>query len=141
MEHGAIAHRRTERVRAARWLKRAVGVVAGAAVLIAALGSPPSAARTSQASANPLASLAHDARDARPLTGRVIERLRAGSYAYLAVQPDDAKEARWAVALGAGAPPGTRVRVRSLGHSSAFHSRRLQRTFPDLTFAIVSRLD
>ncbi|MET0343866.1 MAG: hypothetical protein ABW252_22825 [Polyangiales bacterium] len=139
MEHGAIAHRREGRVRALRWLRRVVAVVGGAAALIAAFGSPPP--RASLRGGNPLATLAHDAQDDQPLIGRVTERLRAGSYAYLAVQPDDASEPRWAVALGAGAPPGTRVRVRSLGHQSDFHSARLDRTFTDLTFGIVSRLD
>jgi hypothetical protein len=45
------------------------------------------------------------------------------------------------VTLGSGAPAGARVAVRSLGRRTDFYSRRLQRTFPELVFGIVSRID
>jgi hypothetical protein len=89
---------------------------------------------------NPLASLVRSAPDAGPLVGVVEERISAGSYAYLALRtPAGAR--RWTVTMGRGQPAGARVRVRSLGHSERFYSKRLARTFPDLVFGVVSPLD
>lgn len=89
---------------------------------------------------NPLHALIAEPRGGAALRGRVEERLAAGSYTYLALRTrDDAL--LWAVTLGGGAPVGAEVRVRSLGRQRAFHSRRLDRTFPELTFGIVSRTD
>lgn len=65
---------------------------------------------------------------------------RGGQLYYLALRtPDDGL--LWAVTLGGGAPVGAEVRVRSLGRQRAFHSRRLDRIFPELIFGIVSRTD
>lgn len=89
---------------------------------------------------NPLAQLVRDVIDDRPIEGRIEQRLDAGSYTYLALRTS-AEEPLWAVTMGRGAPPGTRVRVRSMGHSENFYSRRLDRTFSVLVFGIVSRLD
>ena len=89
---------------------------------------------------NPLAQLVRDVVDERPIEGRVEQRLAAGGYTYLALRTR-AEEPLWAVTMGSGAPPGTRVRVRSMGHSENFYSRRLDRTFSLLVFGIVSRLD
>lgn len=98
--------------------------------------------------ANPLAQLVHDAVDRAPITGRVEQRLEAGSYTYLALRVDQAGpsaraqsqgEPLWAVTMGQGAPPGAHIVLRSMGHSTDFYSRRLQRTFPELVFGIVSR--
>ena len=88
------------------------------------------------ASANPLGSLT-----AERLTfdGGVIERLAAGSYTYLRVAGDDGEE-RWIVVVGEGEAPGVRVRVRSFGARSAFHSKRLERSFDLLHFALTTRL-
>ncbi len=41
--------------------------------------------------------------------------------------------------MGAGAPVGARVDVRSFGRQTSFVSRRLHRTFPELVFGLVSR--
>jgi len=81
----------------------------------------------------------------------VVQRLPAGGYSYLALRVEARESAREqntdrgallrAVTLGKGAPAGARVRVRSMGHRRHFYSRRLNRTFPDLVFGIVSRLD
>lgn len=112
--------------------------VAGAATLVLFAiyrqSSTPAAAGV-----NPLASLVRDEVDARPLEGRVREVLSAGSYTYLSLETTDGP--RWTVTMGRGQGVGTKVRVRSFGHSQNFHSKRLQRTFPDLVFGIVSRID
>jgi hypothetical protein len=71
---------------------------------------------------------------------RVEQRLEAGSYSYLALRADDGA-LRWAVTMGGAVPVGALVSVRSMGHQHQFHSRRLGRTFPDLMFGIVSRVD
>lgn len=89
---------------------------------------------------NPLGGLLRDTIAAPPIEGRVEQRLPAGSYTYLALRTErDA--VLWAVTLGKGEPPGARVKVRSMGHRPDFHSRRLNRTFPDLVFGMVSRVD
>jgi hypothetical protein len=87
---------------------------------------------------NPLANLRTD-RAGEPLAGRVEERVAAGPYTYLDVR--GAERRVWVVTLGRGAPRGASVRVRSLGQQQNFYSRRLQRTFPELVFGLVSRLD
>lgn len=71
------------------------------------------------------------------LHGTVLERLDAGSYTYLSVGASDGRQT-WVVTLGAGAPVGTDVVVRRIGRRSPFHSRRLDRTFEDLVFGIVT---
>ena len=87
---------------------------------------------------NPLTTLVRDAADAAPLTGIVVEKIKAGSYTYVAVSTASGTQPRWAVTLGRGEPLGTRVKVRSFGRRREFYSRRLDRTFPELTFGIVS---
>lgn len=89
---------------------------------------------------NPLSQLVRDATDAQPRQGRVESQLVAGSYTYLELRGDDAQH-YWAVTMGRAPPPGSRVRVRSFGHHRDFYSPRLQRTFPNLVFGIVSRVD
>lgn len=92
------------------------------------------------AGVNPLLSIVQSATDKQPLVGRVEQQLRAGGYTYLAVRTEQ-DALHWAVTLGKGAPPGTRVSVRSLGHRASFTSRRLGRTFEQLRFGIVTRLE
>ena len=89
---------------------------------------------------NPLHTLLRDPQESALLRGRVEERLAAGGYTYLALRARDGA-LLWTVTLGGGAPIGAEVRMRSLGRQRAFHSRRLDRTFPELIFGIVSRTD
>jgi hypothetical protein len=104
------------------------------------LDMPSSAAGPAGAVAsNPLGLLSRSAADRARITGRVEERLPAGSYTYLAVRTGEALV--WAVTVGDAPPPGAQVEVRSMGRRTNFHSRRLARTFPDLVFGIVSRAD
>lgn len=105
-----------------------------AVYLMATRDAPP--ARGS----NPLSELVRDASDAHARQGRVESQLVAGSYTYVELRGDDA-EHYWAVTMGRAPPTGTRVRVRSFGHRRDFYSPRLQRTFPELVFGIVSRID
>jgi hypothetical protein len=71
-------------------------------------------------------------------SGRVEQRLRAGSYSYLLVRAD-AGRVHWVVTLGDGVAAGLEVDVRSFGARDQFRSRRLGRTFEHLLFAMVSR--
>lgn len=89
---------------------------------------------------NPLTNIVRDATDAKPRVARVEAQLDAGSYTYLELRGEDSVR-YWAVTLGRAPPPGARVRVRSFGHRRDFYSARLQRTFPELVFGMVSRID
>ena len=89
---------------------------------------------------NPLLHIVREAADAEPREARVESKLEAGSYTYVELRGDDASR-YWAVTLGRAPPPGSRVRVRSFGRRSDFYSARLQRTFPELVFGTVSRID
>jgi hypothetical protein len=91
------------------------------------------------AQTNPLAALVRSALDEPPLFGRVEERISAGSYTYLGLRTE--RGLRWTVTMGRGEPKGTEVRVRSLGFSPSFYSKRLQRAFPNLVFGIVDSID
>ncbi|AKT38619.1 hypothetical protein [Chondromyces crocatus] len=107
--------------------------------------SPDAPARASLSSpspdgANPLGALERTPADGAPSTGRVEERITTGSYVYHAVRRDDG-DLVWIVSLGAGHPTGTPVKLRSMGRRTDFRSNRLQRTFPELLFGIVSRRD
>src|SRR3954465_9053320 len=119
--------------------RRATYLFAAAAVLLAAgaswlwVGAQPRAH-------NPLAQLVRDAIDDQPIEGLVEQRLAVGSYTYLALRTRS-EQPLWAVTMGSGAPPGARVKVRIMGHSEQFYSRRLDRTFSPLVFGIVSQLD
>jgi hypothetical protein len=126
-----------------RWSWRALTVIAlVGASLIALRTLHGSLARASAPThKNPLLSLVRDDSDREALVGRVEERLRAGSYAYHAVRLERDGNQQWAVTLGPGLPVGTRVRVRSFGHRDAFHSPRLGRTFSNLMFGIVTRVE
>lgn len=87
---------------------------------------------------NPLATLVPEAPSARPIAGRVVQRLNVSSYTYLEIEAADGARV-WVVMLGAGPEEGARVRVRSMGRRKRFESPRLGRTFPELVFGIVSR--
>jgi hypothetical protein len=101
----------------------------------------PSARSASRAAAvNPLTTLERSASDWTPIVGRVEQRIPAGRYAYLAVRTTRGALV-WTVTLGRGHELGAQVKVRSMGRGKNFHSRRLQRTFPELVFGIVSRDD
>ena len=69
-------------------------------------------------------------------TGKVTERLPAGSYCYLQVQTQGGDE-HWVATVGKGHAIGTAVRVKSMGVREDFRSRRLMRTFDRLLFGIV----
>ncbi|HEX5659147.1 MAG TPA: hypothetical protein VFX59_18265 [Polyangiales bacterium] len=114
------------------------GMVTLAFVLASAHASAPGAPPAPQA--DPLASLVRSALEEPPLFGRVQERISAGSYTYLALRTER-DELRWTVTMGRGEPEGTEVRVRRLGFSPSFYSKRLQRAFPNLVFGVVHTID
>ncbi|KYF82009.1 hypothetical protein [Sorangium sp. So ce388] len=126
-----------------RLVKPLLGLTVFAALFVALawrLDRPSSAAGPLDAvAANPLGQLSRSAADRASVAGRVEERLPAGSYTYVAVR--DGEALTWVVTLGDAPPPGTPVQVRSMGRRTDFHSRRLERTFPELVFGIVSRAD
>lgn len=99
-----------------------------------------SSAASQQAGRNPLLSMERSSGPRASLRAVVEERLDAGSYSYLALRADDGARL-WAVTLGDGAPAGARVAVRSLGMRRDFYSRRLDRSFPELVFAMVRTVD
>jgi hypothetical protein len=124
-----------------RWAIAGICVLACFAVyLMVTRTTPTTEVAPPKGVRNPLSELVHDATDAQARQGRVASQLVAGSYTYVELR-GDAAEHYWAVTMGRAPPPGTRVRVRSFGHRRDFYSPRLQRTFPELVFGIVSRID
>ncbi len=127
-----------------------VHVIAAAVLLvpIAVYAAPRAVARDARdakaatsaaapAPGNPLAGISRSALDLAPFSGTVEERLAAGGYTYLAVRCEDGS-LRWTVTMGPGAKVADRVDVRSFGRKTEFASARLHRTFPELTFGLVS---
>ena len=70
------------------------------------------------------------------LVGTVAEHLPTGSYHYLKIQPERG-ESRWVVTMGGSITEGARVEVQSMGSRRDFYSRRLDRHFAELVFAVV----
>lgn len=71
-------------------------------------------------------------------SARVEERIDTGPYAYLRVARDGAGET-WIVAMKPRAfTAGDRVLVDALGRAEAYRSKRLQRTFDELWFAVLT---
>ena len=71
--------------------------------------------------------------------GRVLQRLASGSYAYLLIERENGQQS-WVVTLassGFAAPSMAPVRVTAFGFAEHFNSKRLQRDFPELYFAVV----
>ena len=70
--------------------------------------------------------------------GRVLQRLASGSYAYLLIQRENGQQS-WVVTLASSgfAAPSMAVRVMAFGFAEHFESKRLQRDFPQLYFAVV----
>ena len=76
--------------------------------------------------------------DSSAWSGRIRERLDAGSYTYLLVErPGDSPA--WVVTLKSGVPDAERVSVRVLKKSENFESKRLGRTFSTLHFALLRK--
>lgn len=69
-------------------------------------------------------------------TGRVEERLPAGSYLYLRVR-DPGGARHWVATLSSTASATDEVQVRVLARSEDFHSKRLGRDFSPLLFGTV----
>jgi hypothetical protein len=87
----------------------------------------------------PLSAYALPASQRSRFEGRVLERVRASSYAYLLVERDNG-ERSWVVTLAssAGARSSTeKVSVLALGYAQKFRSKRLGRNFDGLYFAVV----
>lgn len=142
-----------------------VSLIAGAGIIVGLLDAPPAAAphpsgpaaggALPQAAASPLPSAPPVAASpvvASPvvapsqiLSGLILERIDAGTYVYLRVQPADAgAEAlaetlaeTWIVlpVLEAPTADASAIRVRVMRRVERFHSRRLGREFSVLLFA------
>lgn len=109
--------------------------------MLAACGGAPTPAPVPSVavatnSGSPLADITPVAAADREFEGIVRERLPAGSYLYLAVEHGD--RLRWIATTGSDAELGTRVHVQSMGVRHDFHSRRLDRSFDELVFGVVS---
>jgi hypothetical protein len=85
---------------------------------------------------NPLDRFALSDQTPRTFTGRVVERLRAGPYAYLRVRTDVGVE-HWVASLALGLTPSDAVVVKVIADAPTFESRRLSRTFSPLFFGVV----
>lgn len=87
----------------------------------------------------PLATFALPASERMRFEGRVVERLEAGNYVYLAVERATGERV-WVVTLasstGAG-PEVTSASVVAVGYAPQFASKRLGRSFEGLYFAVV----
>jgi hypothetical protein len=70
------------------------------------------------------------------LEGRVSERLRAGPYLYLKLQPRRG-EPVWVASLAQLASTADDVTVTAVARADTFSSRRLDRTFAPLLFGAV----
>lgn len=99
-------------------------------------GDALEAAAAVVATKNPFAEVDPPRKGDEKLTGRIVEILRAGSYTYASVQPDEG-EARWVVTMRRGLSTGQEVDVKNMGTQRAFRSKRLGRTFDELIFGIV----
>lgn len=94
--------------------------------------NPPARATTQ----NPLDRFGLSDGTPRTLTGRVAERLRAGSYTYLRVRTDAGTE-HWVASLSLGLTASDAVAVKVIADAPTFESRRLSRTFSPLFFGVV----
>jgi hypothetical protein len=76
--------------------------------------------------------------DSAAWSGRIRERLEAGSYTYLLVdRPGDGPA--WVVTLKSAVPDAERVSVRVLKKSENFESKRLGRSFSALYFVLLRK--
>ena len=87
---------------------------------------------------NPLAESALPPAERYRFEGVAAERLLAGSYTYLLIEPARGA-ATWVVTLGEGPPTRAPVSVLVVGRARDFKSARLARTFSQLLFAVVRR--
>lgn len=99
-------------------------------------GDAIEAAAAVVATKNPFAEVDPPRAGDEKLHGRIVEILRAGSYTYASVQPDEG-EARWVVTLRRGLSTGQEVDVKNMGTQRAFRSKRLGRTFDELIFGVI----
>lgn len=90
------------------------------------LASGPPAFLTAAASSSP-----------DPFTGTVAEVLDVPGYTYAHVV-DDTGQGRWAVTLGKDLAVGTVVDVRPFGALEDFYSKRADRHFDQMIFAILT---
>jgi hypothetical protein len=87
---------------------------------------------------NPLFGLEQPLASERTFEASISQRLAAGGYTYVLVQPT-VGQSRWIVTLGQ-AQVGQRVSVEVFGISRRFESRRLNRVFSPLSFASIHPL-
>jgi hypothetical protein len=122
----------------ARRVKLGVLAVALVAVLLGTLSLAWARARGPAREPGPLEG--HLLAEPVRFDGRVVERLEAGSYAYLRVTREGAGDA-WVVGVRPRARVGDRVHVDAMGRAEGFKSKRLGRRFDELWFASVKILD
>ena len=101
-------------------------------------GCEPARRSESTADQNPFASAQRVSPSESSWSGRVLERLDAGSYVYLRIEREGAQPA-WVVTAEAIATDAERVQVRVLRRVDHFESKRLSRGFAPLFFGIVRR--
>jgi hypothetical protein len=116
--------------------RRLVVCVLAALVLLLTLGSIALRPSGRTVVGNPLGRFGLSAGTPRTLTGRVLERLRAGSYTYLRVRTASGSD-HWIAALSRGISTSDAVAVKVFADAATFESRRLSRTFSPLYFGFV----
>lgn len=122
-----------------RWL----AVAALAAACAALLGVGARWLRAPDASAlgplGPLSAFALPGAERLRFEGRVVERVNAGSYTYLQIERAEGTRS-WVVTLASSQGARSRapnVRVVAMGYADRFVSKRLNRSFDGLYFAVV----
>lgn len=87
----------------------------------------------------PLSTFALPASERMRFEGRVVDRLEAGNYVYLAIERPNGERV-WVVTLGSSTGAGrgvTSASVVAVGYAPHFASKRLGRSFDGLYFAVV----
>jgi len=112
--------------------------LSGVIVASVGLGACASSSSDPGSAQNPFASAERVESAESAWSGRVLERLNAGSYVYLRVERAGGAQA-WVVTAEAIAPDAEKVRVRALRRVNHFESKRLGRAFAPLFFGIVRK--
>ncbi|MDI1447438.1 hypothetical protein [Polyangium sp. 6x1] len=111
-------------------------VLATLMMLAAGLAAGAHAATSAGPAKNPLVAYALGPSSRFGFTGRVAERVSAGSYLYLRVQ-DAAGTEHWVATLTSTASTAEDVEVQVFARAEDFHSKRLSRDFSPLLFGTV----
>lgn len=137
-----VRHCRRRSVLRGALLGTLVALGAVACLDAAVSGGPPQNTGAARAKAPPFAGEANV--KVMTFEGTVAEALPAGGYLYLKVASESGAgpaSDRWIATLAKPIAVGDRVRVRSFAERAPFASRRLDREFASVLFAVVTSTD